>query len=45
MNLIITFSGRDSGNCKDIAEFIAQPEDSIIDEEEVQRMLRKFMTA
>ena len=29
MNLIITFSGRDSGNRKDIAEFIAQPEDSV----------------
>ncbi len=31
MNLIITFSGRDSGNCKDIAEFIAHPEDRIVD--------------
>lgn len=29
MNLIITFSGRDSGNRKDIAEFIAQSEDGV----------------
>ena len=31
MNLIITFSGRNKGNCSSIADYIKQEEDSIVD--------------
>lgn len=31
MNLIVTFSGREDGNCKSIAKFISKDDDKIID--------------
>lgn len=31
MNLIITFSGRENGNCQSIAQFISKNDDRIID--------------